>query len=256
MSLFTEHELADFKRDGFVKVTGLVEPSLIDRILEYTDGAVAKHVGPIEYESDLGYPGAPDSRDAPGGDTVRRLLKAFGRDPSFTELASHPQIVTRLRQLLGSELVLPLAHHNCVMVKAPCYGTATGWHQDIRYWRFRQPKLVTMLLALSPATETNGCLKVIPGSHVLTLAEDRLDTAEFLREDHPDNQELIHASVPLTMQAGDVAFFHCRTFHAAGSNQNELARKSVLFTYRSSDNPPIAGTRSSMSPELLLHAEE
>lgn len=254
MSLFSEHELAAFKRDGFINVPGLVEPSLIDRILEYTDRAVAEHVGPIEYESDLGYPGAPESRDAPGGDTVRRLLKAFGRNPVFTELASHPQILTRLRQLLGAELVLPLAHHNCVMVKAPCYGTATGWHQDIRYWRFERPELITVLLALNPATEANGCLQLIPASHVLTLAADRLDTAEFLREDHPENQVLMNASVPVPMLAGDVVFFHCRTFHAAGSNQNEQARKSVLFTYRSSDNPPIAGTRSSSSPELLLHA--
>ena len=255
MNNLTEQQLVDFHRDGFVGVNGLVETSLVERIVQYTDRAVAQEAGPAEYEADLGYPGSPVSRDAPGGRTIRRLLKACGRDPAFTDLATHPDILVRLRQLLGEELVLPLAHHNCIMVKAPRYGTATGWHQDVRYWRFQRPELVTVLLALNDASETNGCLQFIPGSHTLTPKPEQLDEAEFIRVDLPENQPLIERAVPIVMAAGDVVFFHCRTFHAAGSNNGEETRKSVLFTYRSSDNPPLAQTRSSSSPELMLHVQ-
>ena len=254
MNCLTEKQLADFHRDGFVGVKGLVESSLVNRMVQYTDRAVAQETGPVEYEADLGYPGSPVSRQAAGGRTLRRLLKAIGRNPVFMDLATHPDILIRLRQLLGEELVLPLAHHNCIMVKAPRYGTATGWHQDIRYWRYQRPELVTVLLALNNATEANGCLQFIPGSHNFTPKPEQLDEKEFIRLDLPENQTLIGRAVPIVMAAGDVVFFHCRTFHAAGSNKDGESRKSVLFTYRSSDNPPLAETRSSSSPELLLHA--
>ena len=253
MGTFTDDELAVFHRDGFVKIPGLVDESTIDRILEYTDRASLMELGPIEYESDLGYPGAPESRDAPGGRTIRRLLQAIGRETVFSELATHPEILTRLRQILGKEIVLPLAHHNCIMVKAPRYGTATDWHQDIRYWRFEKPELVTVLLALNDATVKNGCLHLIPGSHHLSLCPEQLDEDQFLIDSEPTNKRCMANSKPVLMSAGDVVFFHCRTFHSAGSNQAGAARKSVLFTYRAANNPPLPGSRSAGSPELLLH---
>jgi phytanoyl-CoA hydroxylase len=253
MDTFSHQELADFDRDGFIQVKALVDRSLIERIVQITDESVAREIEPIEYESALGYPGAPASLDAPGGRTIRRLLKAIGRHPAFTELAVYPGVLARLRQLLGPEVVLPLAHHNCVMVKAPRYSSSTGWHRDIRYWRFQRPELITVLVALNKATEANGCVLFLPGSHDMALEPDQMDEAQFLRADLPRNRALIERAVPVVMDPGDVAFFHCRTFHAAGRNVEGEPRKSVLFTYRSADNPPVPGTRSAASPELLLH---
>lgn len=249
---FSEQELSDFRRDGFLCVRRLVNPDLVDRLVQITDEATTAETGPVEYESQVGYPGAPPSLDAPGGRTIRRLLQAIGRHPAFTELAVYPSILARLRQLLGDEIVLPLAHHNCVMVKAPQYSSSTGWHRDIRYWRFERSELVTVLLALNAATETNGCLLFIPGSHDMVLTPEQLDEKEFLRTDFEGNRLYLDRAISVTMEAGDVVFFHCRTFHAAGRNTGGVPRKSILFTYRASDNPPLPGTRSASLPELLI----
>ena len=253
MNQFTEQELAYFHRDGFLAVKGLIDRALVDQITAVTDQAVAEKIEPVEYESQVGYPGAPKSLDAPGGRTIRRLLQAIGRHPVFTELAIHPPILARLRQLLGSEIVLPLAHHNCIMVKDRRFSSATGWHRDFRYWRFERPELITVLLALNEATATNGCLQFLPGSHTFTPAPEQLDETEFFRADLPRNKPWLDRATLALMAPGDVVFFHCRTFHGAGRNLGGEPRKSVLFTYRSADNPPIPGTRSASQPELLLH---
>ena len=92
---------------------------------------LAAPFGPVEYEADLHYPGAPGSRAAAGGDTIRRLKEVHGRHPVFTRFVSQPSLVARLQQLLGPQIVMPLAHHNCVMTKQPRYSSETGWHQDI-----------------------------------------------------------------------------------------------------------------------------
>ena len=73
------------------------------------------------------------------------------------------------------------AHHNCVMTKNPGYSSETHWHQDIRYWSFQQPELVSVWTALGREHKGNGCLRVLPGSHqgpdykhVETFAKDNM----------------------------------------------------------------------------------
>ncbi|RPI84087.1 MAG: phytanoyl-CoA dioxygenase family protein, partial [Planctomycetaceae bacterium] len=202
----------------------------------------------------LQYPGAPNSRGGAGGDTVRRLKEAQGRDPVFTQWLTTPPVLNRLSQILGPQVVMPLAHHNCVMTKQPRFSSETGWHQDIRYWSFTRPDLVSLWLALGPETPENGCLFVIPGTHRMEVRREQLDGSLFLRTDLPENQALISRKQAAELAAGDALFFHCRTFHAAGRNQTRQSKYSVVFTFRGGDNPPKEGTRSASMPELLLPA--
>ncbi|WP_222836494.1 hypothetical protein, partial [Curtobacterium sp. B18] len=63
-------------------------------------------MAPIEYEADLRYPGAPESRNAEGGLTVRRLLGAYGRDPLFAQWATDARIGQSLARYFGETPVL------------------------------------------------------------------------------------------------------------------------------------------------------
>ena len=107
-------------------------------------------------------------------------------------------------------------------------------------------------MALRHETPENGCLWVIPGTHRQQFAATQFDKMLFLRPDLPENQPLIQAKIPVPLQPGDALFFHARTFHAAGRNTTGQSKYSVVFTFRSADNPPLPNTRSSSLPELLL----
>jgi len=249
---FSEAEVDQFERDGFVIARGLADPGVCRQMMACTRAGLAAATGPVEYEADLHYPGAPGSRAAAGGDTIRRLKEAHGRDLVFTQFVSQPSLVRRLQQILGPDVVMPLAHHNCIMTKQPRYSSETGWHQDIRYWSFERPDLVSVWLALGRETPENACLYVIPGTHALPISRDRLDDALFLRPELAENAALIAQKVSVELEPGDVLFFHCRTFHAAGRNRTDQTKYSVVFTFRPADNPPRPGTRSASMPELLL----
>jgi phytanoyl-CoA hydroxylase len=249
---FSQSELDEFQRTGFLVVRGLASESDVAQMRRITDTGLRDHLEPIEYEADLRYPGAPESIDAEGGQTIRRLKQAFSRGFLFTEWMQRPEVMDRLRQLLGPRVVCPLAHHNCIMTKQPRYSSETGWHQDIRYWSFQRPELINAWIALGIERPENGCLQVIPGSHKLTLNRDRLDDELFFRRDLPENQPLIESKVFVSLNPGDVLFFHCRTLHAASRNASNETKYSVVFTFRSGDNPPLAGSRSAAVPELLL----
>lgn len=249
---FSADQLAQFEREGFVIARGLADAETCRQMIECTRAALAAAIGPAEFEADLHYPGAPGSRDAAGGDTIRRLKEAHGRHPVFTRFISQPSLVQRLAQLLGPQIIMPLAHHNCIMTKQPRFSSETLWHQDIRYWSYDRPELVSIWLALGRETPENGCLYLIPGTHVMAFSPDRFDQELFLRTDQPESVEMIERKVPAALEPGDVLFFHCRTFHAAGRNHTGQTKFSVVFTFRPENNHPKPGSRSASMPELAL----
>lgn len=250
--LFSPQQVEDFHRQGFSIVRSIADADQLQRMRESTQWWLGHGPEPAEFEADLQYPGAPESRAERGGNTVRRLLQAHARDPVFTTWLNQPRIVGRLQQLFHQPVLMPLAHHNCIMTKQPRFSSDTGWHQDIRYWSFERPELISVWLGLGHETLDNGCLRLIPGSHQMRFENHQLDERRFLREDVEENQRLIDSSVAAELNPGDVLFFHCRTLHAATRNFTDEPKLSVVFTFRPLDNPPIANSRSASLPELLF----
>jgi phytanoyl-CoA hydroxylase len=249
---FGATERERFLAEGFVVMRRLADSVTCQRVLARAQAELAAEQAPVEYEAQLHYPGAPASLEAPGGHTVRRLLQACARDAVFRDWATSPVVAAHLRQLLGPRVGLAQAHHNCVMTKQPRYSSATGWHQDVRYWSFERPELVSVWLALGEERPANGGLHVIPGSHRMELERDRFDAALFLREDLAANRPLLDRCTPVELTAGDVLFFHCRTLHAASANATDAIKFSLVFTYHALDNLPQPGTRSASLPSIPL----
>ncbi|HEX7036107.1 MAG TPA: phytanoyl-CoA dioxygenase family protein [Pseudomonadales bacterium] len=236
---------AAFATEGYLIVRGLVSPAVCEAVVAEVRSALCPVLAPAEFEADVGYPGAPESRTAPGGDTPRRLLSAYSRFPALRPVITGSAVGAYLRALIGTEQVLmSQCHHNCVMTKAPGYSSVTHWHQDVRYWSFERPELVSLWIALGDETADNGALALIPGTHRQVFAASRLDEAKFLRPELPENRALIQEAQIVELSAGDVVFFHCRTFHAAGRNLTDRMKLSAVFTYHAADNHPLPGTRS------------
>jgi len=246
-----KHDFDEFLDNGFLVRRGLIDDVTSSNLVDLIDRSLRPALAPVEFEADVHYPGAPESRIAPGGNTPRRLLHAYSRDPQFQAIGRHPGVIETLQSLMGAEsLLLSQNHHNCVMTKHPGYSSVTSWHQDIRYWRFDRPELISTWLALGPENVDNGCLLVMPGSHRWELDPGRFDASLFLRTDLPENEELLASAIPVELERGDVLFFHSRTLHAAGQNQSDTVKRTLVYTYRSADNQPIPETRSSVFDDI------
>ena len=246
-------QLQQFIDDGYFIARGLAGADLIERMNRVIDDSVNPALAPVEYEADVHYPGAPENKLAPGGQTPRRLLNAYTRASVFREWANSEEVVSRLRQMLDTESVMVSQnHHNCVMTKHPGYSSVTSWHQDIRYWSFDHPELISVWLALGSERLENGGLLLIPGSHRMELERGRLDAALFLRTDIEENIALIDKAVPADLEAGDTLFFHCKTFHAAGQNDADFVKKSLVYTYHAQSNHSIPETRSAVHNDIVV----
>lgn len=248
------HHIAEsFWRDGMVVLQQVADASTIAELLAVAREQLAAKQPPIEYEADVGYPGAPRSRDEHGGKTVRRLRGAYHRDPALKAWAQHAQL-NHLCQIIlqGDELWLTQAHHNCLMTKHPDYSSQTHWHQDIRYWHFTTPDLLNVWLALVNETENNGALQFIPGSHRIDIHPEQFDADRFLLAEHPANANLLARAITVELNAGDVVLFHAKTLHAAGANHTRETKYSLVFTYHNDAVQPLPNTRSAKQPSVLI----
>jgi phytanoyl-CoA hydroxylase len=243
----------DFAATGFVVKKGLCPLTVCASVLAEVRAQLDPVLAPAEFEADVGYPGAPLSRAVPGGRTPRRLLSAVSRFPTLKAFATSPEVKAQIQMLMDAANVsLSQAHHNCVMTKSPDHSSATLWHQDVRYWSFDRPELVSMWVALGEENVRNGSLRVIPGSHLLDLDRGRFDHALFLRPEVAENKALLRTAKLIELDPGDVLFFHSRLFHAAGPNRTQQVKLSAVLTYHATDNKPIPGTRSAQYESVVL----
>jgi len=242
-----------FIRDGYMVLPSLLAADELAHIRAVTQQQLTQRASPYELETDVHYPGAPDSEDALGGSTIRRLLHAYDRHPAFQACAKKSVIMTAIKSLLSAEeLYLTPNHHNCVMTKQPEFSSQTNWHRDTRYWHFNNKYLINAWYALGDESAENGGMLILPGSHRWDVDTNALDDAQFLIEDHPSNQARLSLAKQVDLQAGDCLLFSAHCFHAAGANQTMQSKYSLVFTYHSEVTQSVAGTKSCELPSIKL----
>src|SRR5216683_1702397 len=141
-------QIEQLRDKGYAVVPEFVPVDELGRLNEAARAQLAARADPLEFEADLQYPGAPPSRTAAGGDTVRRLLDAHARDPVFARWGTAPALREWMKAYFGEGVLMSRAHHNCRMTRHPLYGRLTNWHRDIRYWSCESEDLVSGWLAL------------------------------------------------------------------------------------------------------------
>src|SRR3954454_17891645 len=89
------------------------------------------------------------------------------RDERLLDFLLSDEVLDTVEPLTGPNIALWSSHF---ISKDPFTGRATPWHEDSAYWEGRfdsYDSIVTIWLALqNPSTHDNGCMRVIPESHL------------------------------------------------------------------------------------------
>jgi non-heme Fe2+,alpha-ketoglutarate-dependent halogenase len=169
--------------------------------------------------------------------------------PWVYEIVSHPGILDAVETLLGPDL---LAWNTSWFSKMPGDKAYVGWHQDGTYWNLRPPTVVTAWVALSPSISSNGCMRVVPGTHTQPMIPQR---ETYL----PDNalsrgQEIAVAvderqAVDLNLQPGEMSLHHIWIVHGSNANTSpDMPRIGIAIRY----TRPEVVQESPMKPLALL----
>ncbi len=152
------------------------------------------------------------------------------------KIVTHPRVLDAVESLLGENL---LAWNTNWFAKMPGEKTFVSWHQDGMYWKLAPFKVVTAWVALSPSLATNGCMRVIPGTH-LQPALPHTETYS------PDNalsrgQDVAQAvdesrAVDIELQPGEMSLHHLWIAHGSRANSStDTPRIGLAIRYVSTE---------------------
>jgi ectoine hydroxylase-related dioxygenase (phytanoyl-CoA dioxygenase family) len=169
----------------------------------------------------------------PGSATIRVIEPFHHLEPALAALIDDPRIVEPMRELVGSESVSLFTDK--LNFKRPREGSRFRWHQDSPYWAHFAPhidQLPNVMLALDDASERNGCLRVVAGSHRRGMLPGSRG-AERLAPLFTDPSCFDAArAVAAEMPAGSLLFFSPHTVHGSAPNVSDEPRRALLFTYQ------------------------
>ncbi len=144
-------------------------------------------------------------------------------------------------QLIDVEIALD---YDQFLAKRPNKGGAKfAWHQDLGYWPTGTPDTFTTTcsLALDDADESNGCLQVVPGSHLepdlrphrpmLASAGDAGDreASHVLTAELKDDDKVVY----LPVNRGSISVHNEKIVHGSGGNQSDRWRRTYIVAHRS-----------------------
>lgn len=169
---------------------------------------------------------------------VRRMSSPVTYHPFFDELMRDPRVLDMLSPLIGHAI---RAQGNKLNMKPPEVGSAVEWHQDFAHYPHTNDDLCAVGIALEDATEENGCMMVVPGSHKGPILDHHQDGvfigAISPRRDHID----LSSAVPLVLSAGSLSIHHARTLHGSAQNTSLHGRRLLLYQYAAVDAWPLGG---------------
>jgi len=143
-------------------------------------------------------------------------------------LATHPNIVSAITEILGENIVLWAMHF---WYKEPGNGKFIPWHQDINYWPMEPAINASAWMSLGFSIKENGCLRIIPGTHKSHVEHVAVGDGSSAFEQGIDSRHVDESkAVDLEMSPGQMAFFNEATFHGSEVNNSDIAR--VAFSVR------------------------
>ena len=232
-----------FREQGYVIVKGLLPQEDVQAMNADMDHMLA---GQAVTDADLNDPKAfglkPGDREAwVRGHMLHRL------SPLHEYFFLHPRVLDVLAAIIGPDV---LALQTQLFFKKPGQ-SGQGYHQDAYYLATFPDTLCGAWMALTPATQANGCLWFAVGSHHEPIYPDPQGGGASLTTNISDLGTIENAShtdlsintlsrivkkyegrlMPVEVEAGDVLFFGGHLIHWSFSNQSDIPRRTFVSHY-------------------------
>lgn len=202
--------LQKYQRDGY---------AIIDNFYQAEDEAKIKPV----LESAL-KPGWGGSGRFPCTHPIERGFADVGHHQSLMKFYLHPDSIEISRQVLQDDVLL-----RCGILVDLGTGEATDWHQDVQ----GKPFMMFMHYR-GGASKENGCLRVIPGSHLVPCSETDIEFDQLaVAQNHScsrRNEGISHPKeIPLIVNDSQIIIRDSRIWHSTFVNHTQEFR--LLLTW-------------------------
>jgi hypothetical protein len=182
------------------------------------------------------YRGSLEGFEREQGDTFGKLpdLVRSKSHLLFTwmaELVRHPKVLDAVESIIGPNILI---YHLTSWLKEPNEPSHVSWHQDGTYFGLEPPEQITAWIALTDSTPEMGCVKVLPGSHVIGQKphEDTFSAGNLLSRGQTIRHRLDYDKfVLMPLRAGQVSLHHTHLVHCSDPNRSDQRRIGIGVSY-------------------------
>ncbi|MGI9477122.1 MAG: phytanoyl-CoA dioxygenase family protein [Hyphomicrobiaceae bacterium] len=175
---------------------------------------------------------------------------------AFHDLVHDPRIVAMAQDVMGPDLILLFTHLFCKPAESR---RIVPWHQDGPFWPVKPMASCTIWVALDDVDESNGAMKVIPGSHKGdALEHDLLDNPNStLNRELPIDNVDEGAAELIELKVGQLSLHDIGIIHASAANTSGRRRAGLALRYMPSTScmyrvmPNAAASWEDMPMELV-----
>ena len=153
-------EVAEYRASGYCVLENVIPGIDLHRAIE-----------PLRESYAVGSAGSTDRYNKDGRVDFRKISNLANRHEGFRRLACHPAVVSAVETLLDQTALL---FRDVLVIKPARDGAHLDYHQDSEYWDILPRELISAWFAFRDLGPTDGCLKVIPGSHLRHYPHDIL----------------------------------------------------------------------------------
>ena len=222
-----------FKQEGYLIIRRLISGKdlleldrMIDRLLdgELKPVTAYEHWLPDQFYT-FWEPLMKDRTELPRRDRVRLMANMYHHHPFFRTIGGHPAIYDVISSLYQSGVQM---FSDTAFMKPAHHGIEAALHQDTAFWPKLEPNAMNFWLAIDPGTVENGCLHVIPETHMVDLPHHDHPIQGHLLYDHEVDTS---KQIPIELDPGDAIFFDSGLVHRSYPNRSNHSRRAYASVY-------------------------
>ncbi len=180
--------------------------------------------------------------------------KFYLRFPWAHALATRPELLDAVEDLVGPDIFL---YHNTVWSKEGGDAAYVSRHQDNTYFGHDPCEVLTVWVAVTPATVESGCMEFLPGTHKLgqlPLKAADIAGANMLSSGQTSDIDVAgRISAPVVLRPGEASIHHAFLVHGSRPNRAGHRRMGVSLIYHAPHLRQIGQCRTSA---LLVRGED
>ena len=236
----TGEQAASYDEQGFFVLEHAFAPETVAKVVAEID--------PMEHEFE------ELLRKADGGkvfiaraDEITFTTHLVARSPLLRDFVASSPLLDICADLIGPNVRL---YWDQAVFKKPSTAASFPWHQDNGYAFLEPQQYLTCWIALTDATEENGCPWVVPGVHTMgTLRHKATDTGLVCFDEADD-------ALPVPVGAGGIVVFSSLTPHCTGPNRTDEVRKAYIVQYAPDGAAVLVGATRDDTRYLPADADE
>jgi len=221
--MLTDDQVKQFQENGYLVFERLIQGEKLAYYKGVFDELVAK--GQTLTQEQPHWTLELDAQGNPRSGLLHKVQGVCEVDGRVLNLAREPEILDRVEALVGKNIDV---FGTKFFPKLPNGGTSTHWHQDNYYFGTNSDHILSCGIYLEDADASNGCLRVVPGSHrsMEIVAHEKNPTT------HGSWTQVDESlAVDLETPAGTVVVFSANLLHGTNDNFSDRTRYSTAWHY-------------------------